>query len=394
MGVQHIEAVEDAVQSALLRALEHWKVAGLPDNPSAWLFKVAHNGLMDELRKGSGHRRILAKHTASDAESNEPPPPSFLAGEVDDDLLRMLFVCCDPDIPQDGQLVLALKTLCGFDTREIALRLFTSEANVYKRLARAREQLRSSPWNDEARKDEAPEQYASRRAALHNILYLLFTEGHLSSHATLGIRRELCDEAIRLTKILAAHPVGQEPKTFALLALMHLHAARLAGRQDGAGGLLLLEEQNRELWDREQIATGLSWLAKSARGSHFSRYHAEAGVAAEHCMAPSFEETRWEKVAECYELLDDSPMHRLNRAVAIAEFKGPEAGLALLQDSKPPTWLAGSYLWAAVLSDLHRRSGNQERAENYRSAALDLAPSEAVKRLLRRRLGGQALPKN
>ena len=170
---------------------------------------------------------------------------------------------------------------------------------------------------------------------------------------------------------------------------MHLHTARMTGRQDGSGGLLLLEEQNRELWDRQEIKVGLDWLAKSAHGDGFSRYHAEAGVAAEHCLAPSFQETRWDRVVECYALLEriaPSVMHTLNRAVAVAEWKGPAAGLTLLEHVEPPTWLAGSYLWAAVLADLHRRCGNTRTAERYRDVAFESAPTPAVKALLQRRL--------
>jgi RNA polymerase sigma-70 factor (ECF subfamily) len=165
----------------------------------------------------------------------------------------------------------------------------------------------------------------------------------------------------------------------------------MGGRQDASGGLLLLEEQDRRLWDQEQIAIGLGWLATSAQGDEFSRYHAEAGVAAEHCLAASFAETRWDKVAECYLILEQSApsaLHRLNRAVAVAEWRGAAEGLALLADAEPPTWLAGSYLWSAVLSDLHRRCGNADRAERYKELALEAAPSDAVCDLLRRRLAG------
>jgi len=386
VGVQNIEAVEDAVQSALMTALRAWTNAGLPDNPSAWLFRVAHNELMGELRQQTGRRRILEQNAKEDRGAPENGPEIFLAGEVRDDLLRTLFVCCDEAIPVESQLVLALKTLCGFGVREIALRLFTSEANVYKRLARARSRLRKVP----PRSGELTgEQYSSRLPAVNKILYLLFTEGYLSSHTEMAIRRELCDEAIRLAAILAEHPTGQAPETFALLALMHLHAARMTARQDGSGGLLLLEEQDRELWDRQGIQVGLSWLARSARGDHFSRYHAEAGIAAEHCLAPSFQETRWDKVVECYSLLEriaPSPIHKLNRAVAVAEWQGPAAGLAVLWGFEPPTWLAGSYLWAAVLADLHRRCGNAQTAMRYRDVAFKTAPTPAVKALLQRRL--------
>ena len=386
VGVQDIEDVEDAVQSALMTALEAWTIAGLPDNPSAWLYRVAHNDLIGELRRRTGRRRILEQNAKEDIGSPENGPEIFLEGEVRDDLLRMLFVCCDEAIPVESQLVFALKTLCGFSAREIALRLFTSEANVYKRLGRARSRLRKLP----PRPGELTgEQYSSRLPAVHKILYLLFTEGHLSSHTEQAIRRELCNEAIRLAALLAEHPVGQDPETFALLALMHLHTARMTARQDGSGGLLLLEEQDRELWDRQQIQVGLEWLAKSAQGDGFSRYHAEAGIAAEHCLAPSLQETRWDRVVECYSLLEriaPSAIHKLNRAVAVAEWQGPAAGLDVLRGFEPPTWLAGSYLWAAVLADLHRRCGNTQTAKRYRDVTFKSAPTPAVKELLQRRL--------
>jgi RNA polymerase sigma-70 factor (ECF subfamily) len=387
VGVDHIEAVEDAVQTALMKALEAWTISGLPDSPSAWLYRVAYNDLMGEFRQRTTHRRILEQFP-DDAGIGTPDHLSecLMPGEVRDDLLRMLFVSCDEAIPLESQLVFALKTLCGFGIKEIALRLFTSEANVYKRLGRARNQLREHPPLPE---DLTAAHHSSRLPAVNKILYLLFTEGYLSSHTEMAIRRELCNEAIRLATILAEHPVGDVPETFALLALMHLHVARMSARQDGSGGLLLLEEQDRTLWDQRGIQVGLRWLAKSSQGDVFSRYHAEAGIAAEHCLASSFAETRWDKVVECYRLLEGiapSPIHRLNRAVAVAEWRGPTAGLAVLRGFEPPTWLAGSYLWSAVLADLNRRHGNNETATRYRQEAIESAPTAAVKILLQRRL--------
>lgn len=384
MGVQHIE---DAVQSALMTALEAWTVAGLPDNPSAWLYRVAHNDLIGELRQRTGRHRILEQNAKEEIGTSENDPEIFLEGEVRDDLLRMLFVCCDEAIPVESQLVLALKTLCGFGIQEIALRLFTSEANVYKRLGRARSRLRKLPLDTG---ELTGEQYSSRLPAVNKILYLLFTEGYLSSNTEQTIRQELCNEAIRLATLLAEHPVGQNPETFALLALMHLHAARITARQDGSGGLLLLEEQDRELWDQQGIRVGLEWLAKSAHGDSFSRYHAEAGIAAEHCLALSFQETRWDRIVECYSLLEriaPSALHKLNRAVAVAEWQGPAAGLAVLEGFEPPTWLAGSYQWSAVLAYLYQRCGNTKTANRFRDVALKSAPTPAVKELLQRRLG-------
>ena len=387
VGVEHLETVEDAVQSALLTALEAWKVSGLPDNPSAWLYRVAHNNLVGSLRQQSRRYRILEQQAKDQPEAHGDDPKDLGTDDVQDDLLRMLFVCCDEAIPVESQLVLALKVLCGFDVREIALRLFTSEAGVYKRLGRARSRLRERPDLSGTLQSE---QYLTRLPAVHQILYLLFTEGYLSAHHAVAIRQELCKEAIRLTTLLAEHPVGQTPETFALLALMHLHTARLTARQDAAGGLLLLEEQDRSLWDRQGIQIGLEWLALSAQGERFSRYHAEAGIAAEHCLAPSFHETRWDRVVDCYALLEQvvpSALHRLNRAIAVAEWQGPLAGLAVLKGFEPPTWLAGSYLWTAVLADLHRRCGHVDVARQYRDAALQSAPTLAVKDLLKRRLG-------
>jgi RNA polymerase sigma-70 factor (ECF subfamily) len=218
----------------------------------------------------------------------------------------------------------------------------------------------------------------------------LFTEGYLSSHAEDAIRRELCDEARRLTDLLATHPTTATPETSALLALMHLHSARMTARQDASGGLLLLEEQDRSRFDQQELARGLAWLARSAAGEVFSRYHAEAAIAAEHCLAASFAETRWARIVECYEQLDrlgPSAVHTLNRALAVAEWRGPQAGLALLSGLEPPSWLIGSYVWSAVLADLHRRCGNLELASYHRQAAIAQAPSLAVRAALQRRLG-------
>jgi RNA polymerase sigma-70 factor (ECF subfamily) len=375
VGLQHLEALEDAVQQALLAAVEAWPRTAVPDNPSAWLYRVAYNHFV-------GERRRRARRDAIDKEQiDETSEPN-----ATDDFLRLLFVSCDDAIPLESQLVFALKALCGFDVREIAERLFMTEVNVYKRFTRARSRLRELPLKDA---DLTMEQLASRLPAVQTVLHQLFTEGYLSTHGETSIRRELCDEACRLTELLADHSVSGTPETFALLALMHLHLARMPARQDASGGLVLLEEQDRSLLDPRHLNEGLAWLAHSATGDELSRYHAEAGIAAEHCLAPSFAETRWDRIVECYLLLEriaPSALHTLNRAVALAEWRGPAEALALLDGRKPPTWLAGSYMWSAVLADLHRRCGHASVADEYTRAALDSAPSPAIRDLLRRRL--------
>ena len=386
VGFRHIEVVEDAVQSALMAALSAWTEQSLPADPGAWLYKAAYNQLIQALRRES--RRLKIRHNAAEelGERIDDAVSARFADEIRDDMLRMLFVCCDESIPRESQLVLALKTLCGFSTAEIALRLFTSEGNIHKRLGRARDRLREiAPDVDAPPLDEL----RPRLPGVHAVLYLLFNEGYLSAHAEQAIRRELCDEAVRLTTLLGEHPVGATPETFALLALMHLHAARLGARVDGAGGLLLLEEQDRSLWDHEGISMGMEWLQRSAAGEAFSRFHAEAAIAAEHCLAASYPQTRWKEIADLYAMLEalaPSPLHTLNRAVAVAEWQGPAAGLAVIEGLEPPAWLAGSYLWDAVLGDLHGRAGHWEIAREHRERALASAPTSAVRELLRRRL--------
>ena len=386
VGAQHLELVEDAVQSSLMAALTAWTSGHWPKEPNAWLFRAAYNRVVQDLRIENGRHRILHRIGETNADSMVAPNDPASVDEIGDDLLRMLFVCCDDVVPWESRVMLALKTLCGFSTGEIALRLFTSEANVYKRLARARDRLRQP-----ALAVETPPLHAlrSRLPAVHAVLYQLFNEGYLSFQGEQAIRRELCDEAIRLSTLLAEHPAGAVPETSALLSLMHFHAARLGARTDAMGGLLLLEEQNRSVWDRDRIVAGMEWLRRSANGAAFSRYHAEAGIAAVHCLAPSFADTRWDEIIDLYTILErtaPSPLHTLNRALAVAESTGALAALEVLEGLAPPAWLVGSYLWDAVLSDLHARVGNAIIAEQHRTRALDSAPTESVRVALHRRL--------
>jgi RNA polymerase sigma-70 factor (ECF subfamily) len=388
-GSHRIELCEDAAQAALLRAVQLWSSAQ-PDDRGAWLYRVANNHLLDALRRDRRNEPYPAE--LEPAAESSPADEVYLESEVKDDVLRLLFVCADPALPAESQLVLALKTLCGFSTQEIALRLFQNEEAVHKRLQRARAKLREVHRDNGQPPELATprlEQLADRLPGVLHALYLLFNEGYSSGQPDQPIRRELCEEAIRLALLLITHPVGSAPESDALLALMYLHAARFDARLDVAGGLLTLEEQDRARWDQQLIQLGVHYLQRAARGERFSRYHAEASIAAEHCLAPSYAQTRWDEITRAYELLDrisPSPLNTLNRAIALAEWQGAGAGLALLTGLERPSWLSGYYLWDATLGELQRRNGDLARATTHLSRALELAPTHAEKALLERRL--------
>ncbi|MBM4782703.1 MAG: sigma-70 family RNA polymerase sigma factor [Archangiaceae bacterium] len=368
-GVERLSLCEDAAQTALLRATQSWPTA-MPDDAGAWLYRVAQNHVLDELRRVKRDDRYAAEVQTEYAQQ-----------DVDEGVLRLLFVCADPEIPLESQLVLALKTLCGFSTREIALRLFLTEEAVHKRLQRARTALEG---HAELRGVEP-----ARLEAVLQMIFLLFNEGYSSAQPDRLIRRELCDEALHLAYSLRADPTGDVPELDALIALMHFHTARFDARLDECGGLVLLEEQDRTRWNTAAIERGLEHLTLSARGSAVSRYHALAGIAAAHTLAPSYAETDWEAVVRLYDTLEriaPSPLNVLNRAIAIAEWKGPDAALTELDALAAPSWLQDYYLWDATLGELHRRCGHREQAAFHTRRALEAAPTNPERALLERRL--------
>ena len=385
VGVEHLSSVEDAVQHAMAQAVEFWPLGDTPKSPSAWLYQVAYNHLMSEFRTSKRRRKLIDEHEVLAgirfAEQFETPLPV----EMGNSMLRMLYITCNDAIPIESQLVFTLKSLCGFSVKEIALRLFISEGNVYKRFGRAKNFLQKQPI--ELDNLTIPEMTA-RLSTVHRVLYLVFTEGHFSSHSDMVIRKDLCEEAIRLMHLVSQSKVGDVPETFALLALMHLHFSRMNARVDDSGALLLLEQQDRKHWDTEHIKIGLGYLGKSASGRVLSRYHIEASIAAEHCLAASFNQTRWDKIVASYELLDDispSILHLLNKAIAIAEWTTPETGLAVLQAANSPIWLNNSYHWYAVLADLQFRCGKAKLAQKSAEQALLKAPTDHIKKLLHHR---------
>ena len=315
-GIERLELAQDVVQEALVRALQTWPYYGVPENPSAWIMRVSRNLALDQVRRET---RFRNKETdiAGFLEQQSPGDLAF-SNEINDDGLRMMFVCCHPQVPREAQVALALRTLCGFSVAEIASAFLTTETAIAKRLTRAKQRIRVARIAFEI---PAGEELTARLNGVLQTLYLLFNEGYKASVGQRLIREELCFEAIRLTELLAAHAAGNRPRSHALLALMFLNAARLPARTDAEGNILRLKEQNRSRWDKPMIARGMFHLAQSASGLEISEYHLQAGIAACHCAAGSFEDTDWPQILSLYDRLvelDDSPVVALNRAVAVA----------------------------------------------------------------------------
>jgi RNA polymerase sigma factor (sigma-70 family) len=385
LGVRRLDLVEDVAQAALMQALETWSRRGVPEDAAGWLYRTARNLAIDALRREQTHAQALPR-LADEAGRDSSPPEAHFADEIGDEPLRLLFVCCHEAVPAESRVALALKTLCGFSTAEIARGLLTTDANVQKRVERARDRLREL---DVAFDPPAAAELGARLDAVLAVVYLLFSQGCHATHADVPIRRDLCDEARRLARMLAAHPVGDVPVVHALLALMCFHGARFDARVAPDGAIVLLEEQDRSAWNWGDVREGMAWLARSAAGDDLTRYHVEAGIAWEHCRAPTFADTDWRRIAELYDTLDriaPSPLHALNRAVAEAYLHGPQAGLDRLA-AVPPADVPARYPgWHAVIGELHFRLGRHAAAERAWREAVRSTTARADQEYLRRRL--------
>jgi RNA polymerase sigma-70 factor (ECF subfamily) len=314
-GVSNLALAEDVVQDAFCRALEVWKFRGVPENPSAWLITAAKNRALDVLRR-ERTARLFAPELTRLLESEWTLVPTldelFAEHEIRDDELRMMFSCCQPRLAEEAQVALILHICCGFSVPEISHAFVSTISAIEKRVSRAKKTLAASKYLFEI---GGAADVNERLPAVHRALYLLFNEGYHGASPASAIREELCREAIRLTSLLLQHPVGAQPATYALAALMHLHAARLPGRVDAAGHLNALFEQDRSLWNRSMIDEGQRLLDHSATGSDVTEYHIEAALAAMHSEASRVEDTDWAGIVSLYDMLlriRPSPVAALN----------------------------------------------------------------------------------
>jgi RNA polymerase sigma factor (sigma-70 family) len=383
-GFEHLDLAEDVVQETLIKALQQWPFSGIPRNPAGWILQVARHKALDVLR----HRSVFRKKQSQMTQQLESQMQTSPAGRspFEDEQLTLMFACCDPAFPRDIQIALVLKALCGFSVPEIARAFLTRESTIAQRLVRAKRKIRA-----EKIRFVLPDrrQLADRLDAVLDVLYFMFNEGYSASQGEELIRKDVCDEAIRLALLLAEHPVGDAPKTHALLALMLFHASRFATRLDREGNLLLIADQDRSLWDQKLIQQAFSQLDQAGRGTELTTHHLQAGIASCHALARSYESTDWSRILSFYDgllELEPSPIVRLNRAVALSMVDGPEAGLLELERLKNKKAMPGYYLYHATLADFHRRLGNKALAIRHYQQTYKLARTQPERAFVERRL--------
>lgn len=376
-----LELAEDAVQDAVVKALDVWSRAGVPQSPRAWLTVTARNRAIDLLRRET---RRADKEGAADALALTSDPLPSAPEVVADDLLRLVFTCCHPSLPLETQTALALRTLCGLTTAEVARALLVPEATMAKRLTRARRKIAVAaiPYRIPSA-DELPHRLGGVLATV----YLLFNEGYHASAGDDLIRSQLVGEAQRLTRLLR-ELLPREAGVTGLLALMLLQSSRHGARLDENGRVVLLADQDRTKWDRELIAEGMTLLGVALRRTPRcpDPYVTQAAIAACHALAPTWEQTNWGAVVSWYDVLlriNDTPVVRVNRAVAIAELHGPRAGLAALDE----VGAINDFIpLPAVRAELLHRLGRLEEAAAAYRQALDLPANSAQRRHLHQRL--------
>ncbi|MDA8019114.1 MAG: sigma-70 family RNA polymerase sigma factor [Thermoanaerobaculia bacterium] len=383
-GVHSLDLVEDAVQEALLAAVQAWSRRGVPDNPAGWIYRVARNRILDTIRRQKIHQRVTAQ--LNSVEAFESRVEEWLQEErLPDSLLRMMFVCCHPTLDRRSQIALTLKILCGFSVAEVARALLISREAAKKRVQRAKKTLAATQIQLEL---PSSGELPARLEAVHDVLYLLFNEGYSSTLGHEPLRDDLCEEAARLSHMLCEYSGLSTPESRALLALMLAHAARLEARVDSGGNVVLLEDQDRSRWDRPLIHHAQQWFERSKTDPP-SRFHLEAGIALTHSLATNIDDTDWQLIVQLYDrliALHDSPVYILNRAVARAELGDVELGLAELMSIRNHSQMRHYILLDCAIGRLHERAGNPDAAATAYTAARSAATAPHEQALLDRKL--------
>jgi RNA polymerase sigma-70 factor, ECF subfamily len=383
--VGDFDLAEESAQEAFSAAVDQWRDAGVPDFPRAWIIQTAKHKAIDRIRR---KKRFEAKVDLylKDGSIRTVEQPDYDTSEIPDDRLRLMFTCCHPALAGESQVALTLRTLCGLETEEIARAFLVPVPTMAQRLVRAKHKIRDAgiPYIVPETKD-MPE----RLDAVLTVIYLVFNEGYAATRGAPLLRADLCAEAIRLGRLVRSLMQPQPPpEATALLALMLLHDARRAARVDDAGDLVVLEEQDRSLWNREQITEALPLVTDGLRGGP-GVFAVQAAIAAVHCRAARAEDTDWAQIVNLYDMLQQlqpSPIVELNRAVAVAMVQGPRTGLELIDGLAASNDLENYHLLHAARADFLRRMADFPEAEKSYQRALELATNESERRYLQRRL--------
>ena len=382
LGLQNIEIAQDLVQDTLLQAMSTWGYKSIPDNPSAWLYRVAKNKAIDFLRKEKRFHAISPQYSyllESEYTLSATVNDLFLENEMQDSQLRMMFACCHPDIPEESQIALTLKTLCGLSVSEISKAFLTTEETIAKRIYRAKEKIKAEkielevPQNDEL---------SIRVDTVLKSLYLLFNEGYKSSNPDKLIREDLCEEAMRLCFILTQHSLTALPRTKALLALMCFQASILDARLDDKSNIILLKQQDRSKWNRSLMSKGFELMEESTEPFEVSAYHLEAAIASQHAAARSFEQTNWNSIYHLYEMLyqlQPNPVVAMNKAIASAYAINKQNALDELRQIKG---LEHHHLYYASIGEIYFDLENKTEAKKFFEKALKLTSSGYEQQLL------------
>jgi RNA polymerase sigma factor (sigma-70 family) len=389
-GLPNIEIAEDIVQDAFAQALKEWTFK-TPPNPSAWLMMTAKNKAIDILRRERFHKNFKeeAVHELHSENSSIPIIENlFMQNEIKDSQLRMIFACCHPSFSYADQLAFTLKICSGFNVNEIAVALLSNNEAIKKRIQRAKKMI----VENNIRLDIPIGVDLKKRldTVLHAI-YLLFNEGYNSGNKSDLIRKDLCEEAIRLALMLTENDYIKQPKCFALVALMSLLASRFESRLDDEGEIILLEEQDRTKWNSGLIKIGLFYLNKSSEGSEITDYHIEAAIVAEHTIAKNFKETNWKRILHMYDQLgkiNPSPVVLLNRAIVVGKISRAKAAIEGNKQifTEVEKFIKTNYLFSAVLGELYSQMDSKAEAKKYFERAIYLTNSNAEKKLIQRKI--------
>ena len=377
------DAAEEAMHDAFTAALDSWPSDGVPQNPRAWLISTGRFKAIDRLRRGARFNQALAA-AADQLEGSAPPAADFNDDGLEDDRLRLIFTCCHPALAADARIALTLREVCGLETEEIARAFLIPTPTLAQRIVRAKGKIRDAriPYQVPSR-SELPD----RLDAVLHVLYLVFNEGYSASAGDSVIRHDLSAEAIRLGRLLTE--LLPEPEATGLVALMLLHDARRTARTSPEGELILLDEQDRSLWNREQIQEGLALVEKALASRRFGPYTLQAAIAAVHAEAPTAAATDWRQIVGIYDVLlrvEASPVVELNRAAAVAMRDGPEIGLALVDAILARGELVDYHLAHSARADLCRRLGRTSEAIAAYQRALALTTQAPERRFIERRL--------